>query len=188
MKFFIFMIVIFISGCQTNLKNKHSYEVSNNQQNKILSQGIGTQFPYKQKYSLTAAHVVDKEKQILSKHDKCDVALIYKSYKASNDDPIFAESKINEKVVAYGFPHGNKKEVELSGKIIGYKNVTNGDYTKGCAVAIMDFNVENGMSGGPVYNNKNQIVGIIFATDKYKRQSYMVPYESIKDWLNKNRI
>ena len=113
---------------------------------------------------------------------------MYKSYKASDNNPIFSESKINEAVVAYGFPHGDKKEVKVSGKIIGYKNVASGEYTKGCIVAILNFNVEKGMSGGPVYNNKNQIVGVIFATDKYKRQSYMVPYESIKDWLNKNRI
>lgn len=52
----------------------------------------------------------------------------------------------------------------------------------------MNFNVEKGMSGGPVYNNKNQIIGIIFAKDKYKKQSYMVPYENIKDWSNQNRI
>ena len=32
----------------------------------------------------------------------------------------------------------------------------------------MNFNVEKGMSGGPVYN-KNQIIGIIFAKDKYKK-------------------
>lgn len=178
-------ILSLLCACQGNInKDNRSYYLSNKESSSLISHIVGTQFPINKRYSMTAAHVTHEMKNkdtIYAIHPKCDVALLIKNRNMPKEFN-FSDSKLNENVKVYGYV-GTKEEI-VFGKIIGYKKISNGDFTKQCEVAIVNFNVKKGMSGSPVFNEKNQIIGVNFATNKDKALSYIVPYESFHEWLN----
>lgn len=190
----VLVFSIFLSGCQslnTVKDSQKSYLVEDNNEisHAMLDRGLATQFPYSNEYSLTVGHVHDFGNNInfVSRHPNCDVAILNKTYKSDKTSPMFEDSKIGENVTLYGHAGGKNKETIVNGKVVDYKIVSLGEYSKECRVAVVDARVQKGMSGGPVYNEKGKIVGVIFAVNKNKDKnlSYFVPYESFSNWLSK---
>lgn len=190
----VLVFSIFLSGCQslnTVKDSQKSYLVEDNNEisHAMLDRGLATQFPYSNEYSLTVGHVHDFGNNInfVSRHPNCDVAILNKTYKSNKTSPMFEDSKIGENVTLYGHAGGKNKETIVNGKVVDYKIVSLGEYSKECRVAVVDARVQKGMSGGPVYNEKGKIVGVIFAVNKNKDKnlSYFVPYESFSNWLSK---
>jgi hypothetical protein len=183
---------IILSACQSVEKVEQKSQLVEDKDTMTytkLDKGLATQFQYNEKYSLTVGHVKDSNSSInfVSRHPNCDVALLNKSYPTKVMNPTFSNSKLGENVTLYGHAGGKNKETVVKGKIVKYITVTLGEYSKDCKVAVVDTRVKKGMSGGPVYADNGNIVGVIFAVNKNsdKNLSYFVPYESFSEWLEK---
>lgn len=183
---------IILSACQSVEKVEQKSQLVEDKDTMTytkLDKGLATQFQYNEKYSLTVGHVKDSSSSInfVSRHPNCDVALLNKNYPTKVMNPTFSNSRLGENVTLYGHAGGKNKETVVTGKIVKYITVTLGEYSKDCKVAVVNTRVKKGMSGGPVYDNNGNIVGVIFAVNKNsdKNLSYFVPYESFSEWLEK---
>ena len=171
--------------------------------------GIGTagsSVPISPDYSLTAAHVA---KMMLYKvkayHPTCDLALIYhKNHEKSY--PVFRDSERGEEIKMYGYSYMTSMPVESFGKALGDLIIHNSaDNKEPCMLTYATTGVVSGMSGGPVYNTRDNtrdktLAGIIHGYTpsvtkpvpglKERKTvardvSLYVPYKNFSAWLKK---
>ncbi|MEG8737926.1 serine protease [Klebsiella pneumoniae] len=164
----------------------------------ILGLGMtGSSVPVTPEYSLTAAHVAKfMLYRVKSYHPTCDLALIYhknneKSY------PVFRNSDVGEDISMYGHSFITALPVESNGKVL-IDTKTESVWNKGdCLLSATSAGVVAGMSGGAVYNKKdNTLSGIVQGSAKkiivdnkvlYRDTSLFVPYIRFESWL-KNEL
>lgn len=197
----ILALCLLLSGCSAGNRLEYSKEAL--QKSDITFIGIptvfglgiqGTTFPISPHYSLTAIHVANKTlNKVQSYHPICDVALI-KHDNTSRPIPKFNHSNIGDKVNTYGysfiFAMPNKSEGVVKARL----SLDESYNKKGCLLLASDSGVRIGMSGGPVYDDKNDVVGVISAyitniksykDNKERNVSYsvFVPVQSFQYWL-----
>ena len=145
----------------------------------------GTTFPVSKHYSLTAKHVAKYSlNKVVAYNNNCDLALIYKENNKINY-PVFSYAHKDENVVNYGYSFLLDLPVSSKGTTENNTWLTN-EYNKKCLVYKSTAGVRAGMSGGPVYNNENKVIGVNIAYDSKKNISYFIPVQQFYDWLSKN--
>ncbi|HAT9474162.1 TPA: trypsin-like serine protease, partial [Legionella pneumophila subsp. pneumophila] len=117
------------------------------------------------------------------KSEEKDIAIFYvgddfknlPSLKVGDDSKL----AIGDQIKLIGFPDYNYHDSYLSnlGKIIQKKTMYNLD------VWIVDLPINFGVSGGPVFNNKNEVIGVALQGSKKHDQStyshYFVPISKV---------
>ncbi|QDH49610.1 protease [Pantoea phage Kyle] len=135
---------------------------------------VGTTTPVTNSTSLTAAHVADLPfKKVIAKHKHCDVALI-RERNNGRVLPEFANAQTGDKVSIYGFSSRSNLPVSSKGTILGFRKVGK------CYVGYTDAGSVQGMSGGPVMNERGELVGIFYGLNPEQGLSYFVPYQVLK--------
>ncbi|HAU0803247.1 TPA: trypsin-like serine protease, partial [Legionella pneumophila] len=164
----------------------------------------GTAFFLKDIGLVTAAHVVEgihetnscfldffrhyevkikRKATLFKKSEEKDIAIFYvgddfknlPSLKVGDDSKL----AIGDQIKLIGFPDYNYHDSYLSnlGKIIQKKTMYNLD------VWIVDLPINFGVSGGPVFNNKNEVIGVALQGSKKHDQStyshYFVPISKV---------
>lgn len=206
MKKFLFSIVLpfYLTGCSVG-----HYEYSKESLNRtdmnfigiptILGIGaLGSSVPITPEYSLTAAHVAKYMMyKVKSYHPTCDLAIIYHKNK-QKDFPVFRNSLINENINMYGYSFYTAMPVESQGKTLANVQVNSSWNKKRCLLVATNAGVVQGMSGGAVYNKKdNTLAGIVEgyshsikkinnpSIEIYKDVSFYIPYNNFSKWLEK---
>lgn len=152
----------------------------------MLLGGFGSSVPVNEEYQITARHVAQVSWDLdVIHHPRCDLSLVRAS---SSHIPQWGLIYPDEKVTHEGHSLlGNK--VKGEGKYLQDVFDTNTD----CLYSLSDAPVMSGMSGGPVFNDKGEIVGITVAIVNNpedltnlrpaERYSQFVPATLIFDWL-----
>lgn len=203
-KISFFSSILLLSGCSVG-----HYEYSRTALNKtdmnfigiptILGVGmLGSSVPITPEYSLTAAHVAKYMMyKVKSYHPTCDLAIIYHKNK-EKEYPKFRNSTIGENIDMYGYSIYTAMPVESKGKTLINVRVGSKWNKSDCTLVASNSGVVQGMSGGAVYNNKdNTLAGIIQgysnsikkintpSKELYKNVSLYIPYNNFSSWLEK---
>jgi hypothetical protein len=137
----------------------------------------GTTTPITKDLSLTNKHVAHPLlKTIVAEHDKCDVALINQDNSSENVPVKFALMDYGKDYTLYGYSSITGLPVSSKGYVKG-----EGMY-EGCHVFRVSAGSVKGMSGGGVFNDKNELVGIFFAFYK-NGDTLVVPVQSFYKML-----
>lgn len=143
-----------------------------------------------EEWMVTAAHnmpiLVATGKWDVRVHPTCDIA-VYRS-KGSNTVPL-GTAFIGDTVTAVGYPMGMPLAVN-QGTIVG--NVNMSDYPECVSVATTAV-IAQGMSGGGVYNDKGELIGVVhgYATStmhwnngaSLENGGVYVHLTTVKEWL-----
>lgn len=194
MKKIILVLCILATGCSAGNALQYDKNAYNNTDltftgiPTILGLGVqGTTFPISKHYSLTAKHVAKYSlSKVVAYNENCDLAIIYKENKIENY-PMFSYAHKDEKVTNYGYSFLFDLPVSSSGITKNNTWLTN-EYNKKCLVYTSTAGVRSGMSGGPVYNSKKEIIGVNIAYDPKKNITYFIPVQQFYNWLNKNIV
>ncbi|MBU2895342.1 serine protease [Vibrio hepatarius] len=128
----------------------------------LLFFGFGTSTPITPELSLTVAHVAKLNyDKVVAYHPQCDIAIVESRNTLSNH-PKLGLVYPHQNVEAYGMsPGGNV----LKGEGFYRRDLTLVDshYFAKCPASVMDAPVQDGMSGGGVFNQDGALVGIIAA-------------------------
>lgn len=158
--------------------------------------GHGTGVPVSEHLSLTARHVATFSfDDVIAYHPDCDIALVARD---NTDVEIPARGSIytGETITNVGWGV-TFRQVTSQGKYHRDLKLDDGSYLKqSCVSSISDAALQSGMSGGPAYNDKGELVGInVAVADEvrldsgevlpYDRFSLFVPTRFIDDWLEK---
>lgn len=120
-------------------------------------------------YLVTAAHVVqdakiilfgDYDAELLYINVESDIALLKVSTNVEIDYiPVATDNAAvrGEEIRTFGFPHA-LGFFEIRGRVVATEIEGNGEHDK---KDIYDIDVEPGMSGSPVVNANNQVIGVI---------------------------
>lgn len=203
-KYVIMLLSCFLSGCSVGHYEYSKETLSKADMNfvgipTVLGVGVlGSSIPITPEYSLTAAHVARVMMyKVKSYHPTCDLALIYHK---NNEKifPNFKNSKIGDTIDMYGYSFYTAMPVKSEGKFLTNTIVSSEWNKKPCALAVSDAGVVQGMSGGAVYNKKdNSLTGVIegythnvsrskqTSNVLYKDVSLYVPYSRFSSWLEK---
>ena len=116
-------------------------------------------------------------------------------YFKSTDTPVKAlpmaqaNPSLGINVVSIGTPQGNSNTVTY-GKISDYGTVTLADTS--AALSDVRFNVifhnadiDNGSSGGPLFNTNLEVVGVNYAGAENSTMGYAIPIKRVREFLNK---
>lgn len=130
----------------------------------VFGVGItGTTFPITPNYSLTAKHVAKYSfNSVLAYHPDCDIAII-KHNNSNKIMPNLNQSYFEENIENYGYSFVFAMPVSSSGTIKYKIYIENSYNTESCPVLFSDAGVRAGMSGGPVYNSKDEVIGVNIA-------------------------
>lgn len=167
------LISFFLSGCVVSGGN--DIENSNNGEKKagyeyFLFKGwgmgaSGTTTPISKNYSLTTRNVAGvTNTDIESYNNLCGIVLI-KQDNSEKEIPKLNFAKELDKVTMYGYDYYTAKIKESKGEALNWvynKNYTNDD--QNCKVFLSTAGADTGMFGGPVYNDKNELIGVIIQT------------------------
>lgn len=150
---------------------------------------VGSKFALNDNYSMTALHVAQfMGANVVASLPQCDLAIIEdnnKDYQAAN----FSFAVEGEKATANGFiKYSVSSIVEV--KVEETIQLESESLSKDCSVVALSPVTKKGMSGSPVYNNKNEVIGVIVAiqTRTYRsgnviQKGVMVPTQSFAKWL-----
>lgn len=181
----VLTITTVLSGC-SGIPRSDQYGplTSENADNSV---DIGSYVQWNEDYAVTAKHI-ENVKDVVYVSEKYDL----KFFKHKSKNPlVWVDAKPNEPLVSKGFPHypQRRKENVLTAysvdvQIILYKQPN---------YALMDTMLVRGMSGGPVLNLNNEVVGINigYTNEKYKvgnkNQEFSVylSYKGIQEEWNK---
>ena len=198
-------VVLSISGCSAGNELSYSKKAYENTDMdfvgipSVLGVGaLGTRFPITPHYSLTAKHVAKYSlDKVISYHPTCDVALV----KTNNEGkllPTLSSAGVDMLVTNYGYSFISAMPIESSGKIEQYIKMENTYNSLKCPVMLSTAGIRKGMSGGPVYNNKNDnIIGVNVSytssiltknnngEEKIEKanNSMFVPFQNLNIWL-----
>ncbi|WP_341661687.1 serine protease [Vibrio sp.] len=128
----------------------------------LLFFGFGTSTPITPELSLTVAHVAKLNyDKVIAYHPQCDLAIV-ESRNTLNHQPKFGLVYPNQSVETFGMSPGGSV---LKGEGVYRLDLTfiDSHYFDKCPASIMDAPVQDGMSGGGVYNQDGSLVGIIAA-------------------------
>ena len=196
---FLLLVVTLVPGCangRLTAVTEHpalDYEMTGIP---ILFFGFGTSTPITPNLSLTAAHVAKTNyDKVIAYHPECDLALV------ESDNSVQSFSSLglvypNDKVQTFG--------MNFTGQVLRGDGAYHRDlmlieskYFKACPASITDAPVQDGMSGGGVYNEANELVGIIAAVARkgdirllngeqlpIERVSIFVALNFVRDWLD----
>lgn len=129
---------------------------------------IGSYVQWNAEYAVTAKHVKNvKNVAYVSK----DYDLVFFKHKSAN--PLkWADTKINEPLVSKGFPFFPQRQKE---NVVSANNVNvNLTLDDMPYYFLMDAQLVGGMSGGPVFNQNNEVVGINIA---YTNKRYNIDHK-----------
>jgi len=164
----------------------------------ILGAGaLGSSVPITPEYSLTVAHVAKYMMyKVKAYHPSCDLALVYHKNNETSF-PKFRNSVIGENINMYGYSYFSAMPVSSSGKTLSNTEVISKWNKADCVLVATNAGAVQGMSGGAVYNEKdNTLAGIVqgYASslkdinnpqkDMFKNVSFYIPYSQFKDWIN----
>lgn len=172
-----------LSACSTVDRNEQYGPLTHVRQDKSVD--IGSYVQWNEEYAVTAKHVLNVENVA---YVSTDYDLVF--FKHKSTAPLkWAETKKNEPLTSKGFPFFPSREKE---KVIEAKsvdiNLTMDDMPD---YYLLSAQLINGMSGGPVFNQFNEVVGINIGYTKRtynidnKTQIYSVylSYQGIKkEW------
>lgn len=198
MKTYVCFAVLLLNGCSAGNSIEYSKDALNKSEltfigiPTILGLGAsGTRFPITPHYSLTAKHVAKyTSDKVVSYHPECDIALI-KSDNADKEMPVFSSTGAGEHVQNYGYSFITIMPVSSKGIVKSYMKLDSGYNSLKCPVLFSDMGSRKGMSGGPVYSNK-EIAGITisyqtgFIKDNKNYDepgTLFVPFQNFKTWL-----
>ncbi len=160
----------------------------------FLLGGHGSSVPLTEKLSLTAKHIATYAyNSVVAYHPNCDVAII-------------EQENTKEELVASGYIYPEKyvatygrgltgNLLEGTGKYYLDVNFVDSDLFKNCPASVMDAPIQSGMSGGGVYNEKGELVGIISGMSganfklldgkelNLERVSVFVSTNFVKEWI-----
>lgn len=201
-KLYTLLMLIFLSACVSN--GKPTFTDNNTPEHIITSThkmfvGVpmllsleGSYVEIGDGWAITVAH----NKMILSLtrgeviyHPTCDIALF--KVKTSNILQFDKVSSIDEKLFASGYPI-MLPLVFNEGNWIG--DIVTSDRLN-CVQSMATFNVTSGMSGGGVWNEKGNLIGVVVGIlDKatfpdgttYKNVSVWQSLYGVKDWIYEN--
>jgi hypothetical protein len=165
------LIALSLSGCSKGNDLSYSKDAYNNADMTfvgiptILGLGvIGSTFPITPNYSLTAKHVAKYSfNSVLAYHPNCDIAIIKHNNKGRYI-PELNQTYFNEDIKNYGYSFISALPVSSSGIVKKRLLMLSSYNDKECPVMFSNSGVVSGMSGGPVYNTKNQIIGVNVAS------------------------
>ncbi len=161
----------------------------------LLFFGFGTSTPITPELSLTVAHVAKLNyDKVVAYHPYCDIAIV-KSNNSALDYPNLGLVFPNQPVRTFGMsPTGDV--LTGSGRYRRDLLLVEVPYFKKCPASVTDAPVQDGMSGGGVYNDNGSLVGIIAARANprdirllsgephgLERISIFVPLNYVRDWL-----
>ncbi len=160
----------------------------------FLLGGHGSSVPLTEKLSLTAKHIATYAyNSVVAYHPNCDVAIIEQE---NNKEELVASGYIypEKSVATYGRGlTGNL--LEGTGKYYLDVNFVDSDLFKNCPASVMDAPIQSGMSGGGVFNEKRELVGIISGMSganfklldgkklNLERVSVFVSTNFVKEWI-----
>jgi hypothetical protein len=126
----------------------------------FLLGGHGSSVPLTENLSLTAKHIATYTyNSVVAYHPDCDIAIIEQK---NNKDELVALGDVypEQGVSTYGRGlTGNL--LEGKGKYYLDVNFIDSDLFKNCPASVMDAPIQSGMSGGGVFNDSGELVGII---------------------------
>ncbi|MFD2180164.1 S1 family peptidase [Veronia pacifica] len=126
----------------------------------FLLGGHGSSVPITPKLSITAAHVARYDySEVVAYHPYCDVAII----QSSNIDkrlPMLGRVYQNQTLDVFGFGLTGKV-ITSSGKYYLDVNFLDSKLFQRCPASITDAAIQSGMSGGGVFNDSGELVGVI---------------------------
>jgi hypothetical protein len=183
MKLRAFLFVFLLHGCASIDNTLPSVEFGV-VGNKFPDTKFGTYTQWNEKYAVTASHV---GRQHNTAYQSKEVDLQFVKI-PSSIKPKWGNFIFGEPVTMKGYTVGEKPMLfSVSGYTVDYGLY----YNKSRNYALIDSGIQSGMSGGPVYNSKNEIVGISIGytveeitTSKGRSiHSIVLPYSEIKkEW------
>ena len=196
-KILIGFAAIMLSGCMSGHYEWDKTAMEHNKLNfigipSVLGLGFsGSSTPITDNMSLTNNHVATiLLKETVKSHDKCDLAIIPQNNKGEKL-PTLNYAKIGDEVTFYGYSGFTLMPVSSTGKILSFQK------RNGCMVMETSAGGVAGMSGGSVFNNKGELIGIIFGLNLHNNRTMMIPVQSFMNELpitiqddikNKNKI
>ncbi|MEH0791614.1 serine protease [Vibrio parahaemolyticus] len=192
---------LLIVGCSNGVLNEyHGEQITIDSQVMgipFLFGGTGSSVPITENLSITAKHIASYDfSSVVAHHPSCDISIIKSDNKGKSIHPIGTVSP-NSELKTFGRDLWNPlKTLYGEGKFLQDLFLIDDQWnSKDCTLSVIDAPIQVGMSGGGVYNNKEELVGVIVAmggldfklveTDqKLGRVSLMVSTLFIKDWIN----
>ncbi len=199
---FLFVLLYSLSGCFLINGELKTVVETNGPKIDYLPIGIpfvlgghGSSVPLTENLSLTAKHVAMLTyDSVVAYHPDCDIAIIKKD---NNSKVIAALGDVYEQEPVKTYGKGlTANLLEGEGKYYLDVNFTDSHLFNNCPASIMDAPIQSGMSGGGVFNNKNELVGIIsgMSGKNFKlldgrdigleRVSIFVAINYVKDWID----
>lgn len=184
-----------VVGCSSNIIANNNLNNSTTLSNNIVhitadgASAYASGVRWNDNYIVTVKHLTGFTSKEKCDSDNLDVAFIKRDKKSYEYTEKWTNPINNEKVLMTGSSK-NKITIKIEGSVVEgrfpYKNST--DYK------LVTGKVRKGMSGGPIKNHKDEVVGIIIGytlpillKGKEEKSSYsvMLPFESIqKEWEN----
>lgn len=149
----------------------------------------GTTTPISKNYSLTTRNVSSVSgTDVESYNDKCGLVLI-KQDNSKRKTPVLNFAKEMDKVTNYGYDYYTANLKESKGEALNWvfnKNYTNDD--QNCRVFLSTAGADTGMMGGPVYNDNDELIGVIIqTTNKLYLNNKDAEVKQVKD-VNGNTV
>ncbi|WP_161781055.1 trypsin-like peptidase domain-containing protein [Photobacterium galatheae] len=196
------MSVLFIGGCSNGvLQDYHGTEIDIDTQIigiPLLLGSSGSSVPITKNLSLTAKHVASYDYSlVVAHHPDCDISIIEKDNTGKQRHKMgviypeqkvktFGKSFMNPLKTIYG-EGVYKLDIQMKESMW---------HNRKCIISVLNSPIQVGMSGGGVFNEKNELVGIINAMgtsdtqlietgERLGRVSMMTSTNFLRQWINK---
>lgn len=169
----------------------------------VTTQSVGTGFlVHSAGYIVTNAHVVaggnrfvvsfpypdgshdEREATLVGMDTRLDLALLLA--KGSNFPPALVLAADNtvrrgSRVIAIGNPFGMSDSVSVGYLAFKNRDMVVGDNQEGCELMQVDMGVNPGNSGGPLFNLRGEVVGVVSAVNtKGNSMGFAIPIDQVK--------
>lgn len=177
----IILISLILIGCATR---EYSINTTYGGLGKSIYKPNASYVQWNKDYAVTAAHFVSPDHVPDYKSEYIDVQFIKKK---SENIPVWTDFKPLEKVSMIGFPSIYKNEKIIKGYIAGQQAVFMGSGV----YELVTGKIQEGMSGGPVFNENDEVVGInigytiepVSVNNNKEIHSLFLPYSEIqREW------